>query len=65
MRGQCGVAVNSEHHVTVMTADRDTLKLSITEAEREVLGGAHLVIGIGLRGGTDAIGLLRDQGSDN
>lgn len=36
MRGQCGVAVNSEHHVTVMTADRDTLKLSITEAEREV-----------------------------
>ena len=36
-----------------------------TEAETEVLGGAHLVIGIGLRGGTDAIGLLRDQGSDN
>ena len=36
-----------------------------TEAEREVLGGAHLVIGIGLRGGTGAIGLLRDQGGAN
>ena len=34
-----------------------------TGAETEVLGGAHLAIGIGLRGGTDAIGLLRDQGT--
>ena len=34
-----------------------------TGAETEVLGGGHLATEIGLRGGTDAIGLLRDQGT--
>ena len=35
-----------------------------TEAETGVLGGARLAIGIGLRGGTDAIGLFQDQGNE-